>query len=234
MLGFFSDGVCMLLVVENILSEAQLQMFRQEYAKLDFSDGRATAGERAAAVKRNLQLANDTPEHAELSQQVYQVLSSSAQFMSAALPVQISPPLFNRYLAGMAFGRHVDNAIRVDGEAPLRADVSVTLMLSEPSDYQGGDLVIEDTYGKQHIRLKAGSMVIYPSSSLHYVEAVTQGNRDVVVVWSQSMVRDVSQRTLLFKLDQSIQNIREQTPNHAEIDSLLVTYNNLLRMWAEL
>jgi PKHD-type hydroxylase len=234
MLGFFSHGVGMLLVVENVLSAAQLQVFRQEYAQLDFSDGRATAGERAAEVKRNLQLANDTPEHAALSQQVYQVMSSSVQFMSAALPVQISPPLFNRYLAGMAFGQHVDNAIRIDGEAPLRADVSVTLMLSEPHDYQGGDLVIEDTYGKQHIRLKAGSMVIYPSSSLHNVEAVTQGNRDVVVLWAQSMVRDVSQRTLLFKLDNSIQNIREQTPNSSEINSLLATYNNLLRMWAEL
>lgn len=224
----------MLLVIENVLSAAQLQLFRQQYAQLDFADGRATAGERAAEVKRNLQLANDTPEHAVLSQQVHQVLASSAKFMSAALPLQISPPLFNRYLAGMAFGQHVDNAIRIDGEAPLRADVSTTIMLSDPHDYEGGDLVIEDTYGLQRIRLQAGSMVVYPSSSLHRVEPVTAGNRDVVVLWTQSMVRDVNQRALLFKLDQSIQNIRTQTPSSREIDSLLATYNNLLRMWAEL
>lgn len=224
----------MLMVLDQVLTATQLKTFRQQYEKLSFGDGRATAGERAAQVKRNLQLANDTAEHAALSEIIHQALASSATFMSAVLPRQISPPLFNRYLAGMAFGQHVDNAIRIDGEAPLRADVSVTMMLSDPEDYQGGDLVIEDTYGERRIRLQAGSMVIYPSSSLHRVEPITKGNRDVVVLWAQSMVRDVSQRALLFKLDQSIQNIRRQTPNSSEIDSLLAIYNNLLRMWTEL
>ncbi|MEO7343922.1 MAG: Fe2+-dependent dioxygenase [Methylotenera sp.] len=222
------------MVLDQVLTATQLKTFRQQYEKLSFGDGRATAGERAAQVKRNLQLANDTAEHAALSEIIHQALASSATFMSAVLPRQISPPLFNRYLAGMAFGQHVDNAIRIDGEAPLRADVSVTMMLSDPEDYQGGDLVIEDTYGERRIRLQAGSMVIYPSSSLHRVEPITKGNRDVVVLWAQSMVRDVSQRALLFKLDQSIQNIRRQTPNSSEIDSLLAIYNNLLRMWTEL
>lgn len=224
----------MLMVLDQVLTATQLKTFRQQYEELSFGDGRATAGERAAQVKRNLQLANDTAEHAALSAIVHQALASSATFMSAVLPRQISPPLFNRYLAGMAFGQHVDNAIRIDGEAPLRADVSVTIMLSEASDYEGGDLVIEDTYGSQRIKLQAGSMVIYPSSSLHRVEPITKGNRDVVVLWAQSMVRDTGQRNLLFKLDQSIQKIRQQTPDCEEIDALLATYNNLLRMWVEL
>lgn len=224
----------MLMVIDEVLTDAQLQMFRERYKQLDFSDGRLTAGDRAAEVKRNLQLANDTPEHAELSQHVHLALASSAQFMSATLPLQISPPLFNRYLAGMAFGRHVDNAVRIDGEAPLRADVSITIALTDPSNYQGGELVIEDTYGEKCIKLPAGSAVAYPSSSLHYVEPITKGHRDVIVLWTQSMVRDANQRTLLFKLDKSIQNLRQQTPKSSEIDSLLATYNNLLRMWSEL
>ncbi|HEU4709576.1 MAG TPA: Fe2+-dependent dioxygenase [Methylophilaceae bacterium] len=224
----------MLLVLENILNEKELASFRASYDKLDFGDGRATAGERAASVKRNLQLANDTAEHAALTELVHGLLAASSSFMSAALPVQISPPLFNRYLPGMAFGRHVDNAIRIDGENPLRADVSATLMLSDPQDYEGGDLVIEDTYGAQRIRLQAGSLVLYPSSSLHRVEAITAGKRDVVVFWTQSMVRDDSQRALLYKLDQSIRRLRQQDELCAEIDPLIATYHNLLRMWAEI
>lgn len=224
----------MLMVLDQVLTVTQLKTFRQQYEKLSFGDGRATAGDRAAQVKRNLQLANDTAEHAALSEIVHQALASSATFMSAALPRQISPPLFNRYLAGMAFGQHIDNAIRIDGEAPLRADVSVTIMLSESDEYEGGNLVIEDTYGSQRIKLQAGDMVVYPSSSLHRVETVTKGNRDVVVLWVQSMIRDNAQRAMLYKLDQSIQTIRTKFPNCSEIDALIATYNNLLRMWAEL
>jgi PKHD-type hydroxylase len=223
----------MLLVVDNVLDAKKLIEFRRCYDQLDFSDGRATAGERAAMVKRNLQLLNDTPEHAALTGEVHAALAGCAQFMSAALPVQISPPLFNRYLPGMAFGQHVDNAIRIDGEAPLRADVSATIMLSDPDGYEGGDLVIEDTYGEQRIRLAAGSMVVYSSSSLHRVEPVTAGQRDVVVLWAQSMVRDISQRALLFRLDKSIQALRARDAACPEIDALIATYHNLLRMWAE-
>ena len=222
----------MLIVLDDVLNAQALREFRAAYARLPFGDGRATAGERAAEVKRNLQLANDTPEHAALTAKVHAALGHCAAFMSAALPLEISPPLFNRYLPGMAFGQHVDNAIRIDGEAPLRADVSATLMLSEPSDYEGGDLVIADTYGEQRIRLKAGSMVVYPSSSLHRVEAVTAGQRDVVVFWVQSMVRDAGQRALLYQLDQTIRRLRQREPGAAEIDALMATYNNLLRMWA--
>lgn len=224
----------MLTVIDQVLSASQLEVFRKQYEKLQFGDGRATAGERAAQVKHNLQLANDTPEHEALTQVVYEALASSSTFMSAVLPLQMSPPLFNRYLEGMSFGEHVDNAVRIDGEAPLRADVSVTMMLSAENDYDGGNLIIEDTYGAQCIRLQAGSVVVYPSSSLHRVQAVTQGKRDVVVLWVQSMVRDAGQRALLHRLDQSIRNLRSVMPSSQEIDPLLATYNNLLRMWAEL
>ena len=224
----------MLMVLDQVLDKTQLNSLRAKYDQLQFADGRATAGERAAEVKRNLQLPNDSSEHVQLSQLVQQALASSPQFMSAVLPLQLSPPLFNRYMSGMAFGEHVDNAIRIDGEAPLRADVSMTVMLSTPEEYDGGELVIEDVYGTQRLKLAAGSMVIYPSSSLHRVEAVRRGQRDVVVLWAQSMVRDASQRALLYKLDQSIQNIRRATPESSEIDQLLAIYNNLLRMWADL
>lgn len=223
----------MLLVIDKVLDQDVVAEFRRCYDQLDFSDGRATAGERAAMVKRNLQLLNDTPEHAALSGKVHAALAACPQFMSSALPVQISPPLFNRYLPGMAFGQHVDNAIRIDGEAPLRADVSATVMLSDPDSYEGGDLVIEDTFGERRIHLAAGSMVVYPSSSLHRVEPVTAGQRDVIVLWAQSMVRDISQRALLFRLDQSIQALRSRDAAIPEIDGLLATYHNLLRMWAE-
>lgn len=223
----------MLLVIDNVLDAKRLTEFRSRYDEVEFGDGRATAGVRAALVKRNLQLFNDTPEHAVLSGKVHMALAACSQFMSAALPVQISPPLFNRYLPGMAFGQHVDNAIRIDGEVPLRADVSATIMLSGPDDYEGGDLVIEDTFGERRIRLDAGSMVVYPSSSLHRVESVTAGKRDVVVLWAQSMVRDIGQRALLYRLDQSIQGVRARDAASPEIDALLATYHNLLRMWAD-
>lgn len=230
----FLIGDAMLIVLNDVLTPAELQMFRTSYDKLDFGDGRATAGERAASVKHNLQLANDTPQHAVLTEKLHAILGGCGDFMSAALPAQISPPLFNRYLPGMSFGEHVDNAIRIDGEVPLRADVSGTLMISGEDDYTGGDLVIEDTYGTRRIRLEAGSMVLYPSSSLHQVEPVTAGKRDVIVFWAQSMIRDASQRALLYRLDQSIRKLRERDAMCPEIDPLIATYHNLLRMWVEI
>lgn len=223
----------MLLVIEQVLNETELSHMRTRFDQIAFGDGRATAGDRAALVKRNLQLPNDVPEHAELTALVHAALARCADYMSAALPLDISPPLFNRYLPGMAFGEHVDNAIRIDGESPLRADVSCTLALSDPDDYEGGDLVIDDTYGSRRIRLKAGSLVVYPSSSLHRVEPVAAGKRDVVVLWTQSMVRDVGQRALLYRLDQSIRSLRKRNPDAPEIDPLMANYHNLLRMWAD-
>jgi PKHD-type hydroxylase len=233
LIGLYDIGNAMLIIVDDVLNEQELRDFRAAYDLLPFGDGRATAGDRAAVVKRNLQLANDTPQHAALTARVHAAIGACAEFMSAALPVQLSPPLFNRYLPGMAFGQHVDNAIRIDGDQPLRADVSATLMLSADSDYQGGDLVIEDTFGERRIRLKAGSMAVYASSSLHRVEPVVSGQRDVVVFWAQSMVRDISQRATLYRLDQTIRQLRQRDADAPEIDALMATYNNLLRMWAE-
>jgi PKHD-type hydroxylase len=224
----------MLLVVDNVLNRQELEWMRERYARIRFGDGRATAGDLAAQVKQNLQLANDTREHAELTQLVHAALSRCQPFMSAVLPLNISPPLFNRYLAGMQFGTHVDNAIRIDSAQPLRADVSATLFVSSPEDYAGGELVIDDVYGQQRLRLTAGSLVIYPSSSLHHVEPITEGNRDVTVFWVQSMVRSDAQRHLLYQMDQAIQSLRARAPDSPEIQPLVGAYHNLLRMWAEL
>lgn len=224
----------MLLVIDNVLSRQELEWMRERYARLQFGDGRATAGDLAAQVKHNLQLANDTREHAELTKLMHAALTQCQQFMSAVLPLNISPPLFNRYETGMQFGMHVDNAIRIDSAQPMRADVSATLSISSPDEYEGGELVIDDVYGQQRLRLQAGSMVVYPSSSLHHVEPVTAGKRDVAVFWAQSMVRNDGQRRLLYQMDQSIQSLRARAPDSPEIQPLVGTYHNLLRMWAEL
>lgn len=223
----------MLLVIENVLDRDELAYIKARYDAIDFGDGRATAGELAAQVKRNLQLPNDTEEHAELTTVVHTALVRSQQFMSAALPLNISPPLFNRYLPGMEFGTHVDNAVRIDGEAPLRADVSSTIFLSDPDEYEGGALVIDDVYGQQRLRVAAGSMIVYPSSSLHRIEPITRGRRDVAVFWTQSLVRDDARRRLLYQLDGSIRSLRDRDAASPEIQPLVGTYHNLLRMWAD-
>lgn len=168
-----------------------------------------------------------------LTGMIHDALHCNPLFVSAALPKVICPPLFNRYVSDMGFGVHVDNAIRV-GAVTFRTDVSGTLFLSEPDEYEGGKLVIEDTYGIQTIKLPAGSLVLYPSSSLHRVEPVTAGHRDVAVFWVQSMIRDVSQRSLLFQLDAGIQSLRARTPESPEIVTLVATYHNLLRMWTDI
>jgi PKHD-type hydroxylase len=223
----------MLLAIENVLSNQELANARGLYAKARFGDGRVTAGELAAKAKNNLQLAANAAEAQVLTGIVHDALHRNPLFVSAALPKIVCPPLFNRYVPGMDFGTHVDNAIRI-GAVTLRADVSGTLFLSEPEEYDGGELLIEDTYGVQTIKLSAGSLVLYPSSSLHRVEPITDGHRDVAVFWVQSMVRDIAQRSLLFQLDASIQGLRARSPESPEIVSLVSTYHNLLRMWADI
>ncbi len=223
----------MLLAIENILSDQELANVRGLYAEARFGDGRITAGELAAKAKKNLQLAANAAETQVLTGIVHDALHRNPLFVSAALPKIVCPPLFNRYVPGMDFGTHVDNAIRI-GAVTLRADVSGTLFLSEPEEYDGGELLIEDTYGVQTIKLSAGSLVLYPSSSLHRVEPITDGHRDVAVFWVQSMVRDIAQRSLLFQLDASIQGLRARSPESPEIVSLVSTYHNLLRMWADI
>lgn len=222
----------MLLVIDNILTVEELARMRAIYAQSSFGDGRATAGELAAKVKNNMQLGASDAEAQVLTGIVHKALHRNALFVSAALPKVICPPLFNRYKAGMDFGLHTDNAIRI-GAVTFRTDVSGTLFLSEPDEYDGGELVIQDTHGAQHIKLPAGSLVLYPSGSLHQVDPVTRGNRDVAVFWVQSMVRDANQRTLLLQLDASIQGLRARAPESPEIISLVSCYHNLLRMWAD-
>ncbi len=223
----------MLLVIENILTNEELAYARELFARARFVDGRVTAGELAAKVKNNLQLDANAPETQALTGIVHNALHCNPLFVSAALPKVVCPPLFNRYVSGMDFGIHVDNAIRV-GAVTFRTDVSGTLFLSEPEEYEGGELLIEDTYGVQTIKLPAGSLVLYPSSSLHRVAPITGGHRDVAVFWVQSMIRDVTQRCLLFQLDAGIQSLRTRTPESPEIISLVATYHNLLRMWADI
>jgi len=223
----------MLLAIDNILTSEELAKAREQFTKARFGDGRVTAGELAAKVKNNLQLPANAAETQTLTGIVHNALNRNPLFVSAALPKVVCQPLFNRYISGMDFGIHVDNAIRV-GAVTFRTDVSGTLFLSEPEDYEGGELVIEDTYDVQAIKLPAGSLVLYPSGSLHRVEPITGGHRDVAVFWVQSMVRDVAQRSLLFQLDAAIQSLRARDTASPEIVPLISTYHNLLRMWADL
>lgn len=223
----------MLLAIENILTAEELSVARQLFDQAQFTDGRVTAGELAAQVKYNLQMPAKAAETQTLTRLIHNALQRNALFVSAALPKKVCPPLFNRYVSGMDFGIHIDNAIRM-GDEILRADVSGTVFLSEPHEYEGGELVIEDTYGVQRIKLSAGSLVLYPSSSLHKVEPITGGHRDVAVFWVQSMVRDMTQRNLLFQLDASIQSLRGRAPDSPEIIPLAGNYHNLLRLWADI
>lgn len=223
----------MVVTVDGVLDTAALAEIKTEYAGAPFGDGRMTAGDLAAKVKRNLQLPAGEETARRLTAKITRALYGHPRFVAAALPKVMGTPLFNRYLPGMGFGRHVDNAIRLD-EEPFRTDLSATLFISEPQEYEGGELVIEDAYGPHALKLKAGGLVLYPSGSLHEVRTVTRGCRDVVVFWIQSMVRDAGRRAILFELDGSIQSLRKQLPESPEIVSLTGIYHNLLRLWADL
>jgi PKHD-type hydroxylase len=202
----------------------------------EWEDGRSTAGHQSAQVKANVQLRQQDPLARELGMQVLRALEQSPLFVSAALPQHVFPPLFNRYAPGMSFGAHVDNAVRqVPGTSHrLRTDLSATLFLSEPGEYDGGELVIEDTYGSHSVKLPAGSLVVYPSSSLHRVMPVTRGARTASFFWIQSMVRDDSARTLLFELDTAIRDLTSTSADQGSIVRLTSCYHNLLRRWVEL
>jgi PKHD-type hydroxylase len=223
----------MLLPIENVLSAAEALEFRRALDAAHWSDGRITAGHQSAQVKRNLQLAQDSELAQRLAARVLEKLSSQPLFIAAALPHKVFPPLFNAYREGMDFGSHIDNAIRGDEER-LRTDISCTLFLSEPTDYDGGELVIEDLYGTHSVKLAAGSILLYPASSLHRVAPVTRGTRLAAFFWVQSMVRDPLQRRMLLDLDLAIQGLRRAHGESAELVSLSGLYHNLLRRWADL
>jgi PKHD-type hydroxylase len=228
----------MLLHVPQVLSALQVAEFRERLTQAGWADGRITAGHQSALAKHNLQLPDNHPMARELGVAVLNALDQSPLFFSAALPRYIFPPLFNCYRAGNGFGNHVDNAIRYDRSTPsprpVRTDLSVTLFLSAPDEYDGGELVIDGAAGTHRIKLPAGDLVLYPSTSVHRVEPVTRGERLASFFWLQSMVRDSGERRLLFDLDQAIQKLSADAgaPNPAMVE-LVGVYHNLLRRWAE-
>jgi len=226
----------LLLQVPGVLNAQELAHSQRLLANAEWIDGRVTAGHQSAQVKHNRQLAEDSEIARELGKVVVGAVSRNPLFISAALPNRIFPPLFNCYEVGDGFGTHVDNAIRAVGGsgARIRTDVSATLFLSEPTDYDGGELIVEDTYGAHSVKLPAGSIVLYPASSLHHVKAITRGRRIASFFWIQSLVRDDGQRTLLFDMDSAIQQLAADAPDHPSTVQLTGVYHNLLRQWAEL
>lgn len=222
----------MLLHIENILTPEAVAHLNQVMDRAAWVDGRVTAGHQSERVKHNLQLAEDSTEARALGDIVLAALPRSALFISAALPRRIFPPLFNRYEAGMDFGAHVDNALR-GTNAPMRTDLSATLFLSQPEDYDGGELVIDGSYGCHAVKLAAGNLILYPTTSLHRVNPITRGVRRSCFFWIQSFVRDASKRTLLFDLDVAIQRLGQQLRDAPELLQLTACYHNLIRMWAE-
>jgi PKHD-type hydroxylase len=228
----------MLICVPNVLSKQDVAEFRRIMDASAWEDGRSTAGAASALVKRNEQLPPDSEVARQLGNRVLSALSASPRFISAAIPLRIFPPLFNRYAAsdGHHFGLHVDNAVRGDKLTGLRirTDLSVTLFLSEPDEYDGGELVIEDLYGTHEIKLPAGDLVLYPASSLHLVTPVTRGTRVASFFWLQSMVRDAHARSLIFDLDTAIQALVDRLGrDDPETVKLTGIYHNLIRHWAE-
>jgi len=226
----------MLVCIPEVLSKTDVAHFRDIMARVEWEDGRSTAGAQSSLVKNNLQLPQDSAAARELGERVLDALSASATFVSAALPHKIFPPLFNSYGVGHGFGLHVDNAIRGVPKTPvrIRTDLSATLFLSEPDDYDGGELVIQDPVGEQEVKLAAGDLVLYPSTSLHFVRDVTRGERVASFFWLQSMVRDNVARALLFDLDQTIQSLTTRfgggDPSCVRLTGI---YHNLIRTWAE-
>ena len=228
----------MLICVPGVLSKDDVADFRRIMGASAWEDGRSTAGAQSAMVKRNEQLPPDSEAARALGNRVLSALTASPRFISAAIPLQIFPPLFNRYVAsgGHHFGLHVDNAVRGDRLTGLRirTDLSVTLFLSEPDEYDGGELVVEDLYGSHEIKLAAGDLVLYPASSLHLVTPVTRGMRVASFFWLQSMVRDAHARSLIFDLDTAIQALVERLGrDDPETVKLTGIYHNLIRYWAE-
>ncbi|MGA8649139.1 MAG: Fe2+-dependent dioxygenase [Xanthobacteraceae bacterium] len=226
----------MLICVPNILSKAEVADFRAAMDAADWEDGRSTAGAQSAMVKKNEQLPPNGNLARRLGEAIVKALIANPLFVSAAIPKEIFPPLFNRYGAGQHFGVHVDNAVRGDHltGVRIRTDLSVTLFLSEPEQYDGGELIVEDYYGSHRVKLPAGHLVLYPASSLHAVTPVTRGVRVASFFWLQSMIRDGHARSLIFDLDSAIQGLVGRIGrDDAEMVKLTGIYHNLIRCWAE-
>ena len=229
----------MILTIPDVLTPEQVASARQALESAIWEDGKKTAGHQAAQAKDNMQVPASHPAAIETGATILRALGKNPLFLSAALPLHYLPPMFNRYSGGQQFGTHVDGAIRVLPEGRrIRTDLSCTLFFAEPEEYDGGELIIEDTYGSKSVKLPAGHMVLYPSTSLHHVTPVTRGARLCSFFWIQSMIRSDEQRTLLFDLDCSIQRLSAELPDHegAKQSSVQLTgvYHNLLRQWAEM
>lgn len=226
----------MVVRIPAVLSADELAETRQRLQSAVWEDGRATAGYQSAEVKRNLQLAQSDAAARDAGELILRALERNALFVSAALPRHVFPPLFNRYESGMAFGAHIDNAVRqIPGTAHrMRTDLSATLFLSAREEYDGGELLVEDVYGSHPVKLGAGDMILYPASSVHSVRAVTRGVRTAAFFWIQSLVRDDASRALLFDLDASIRRLTAAHADREDLVRLTGCYHNLLRRWAEL
>ncbi len=229
----------MLIQIPSVLNAAQLQEFHQQLAAVEWSDGRGSAGYLSQQVKRNQQLPDEHPLGKQLGEVIMRSLQRNSMFTAAALPLKILPPLFNCYEGGNTYGRHVDGAIRpVAGSMHrIRTDLSATLFLSDPASYDGGELVIDDSYGPHEVKLAAGDMVLYPGTSVHQVKPVTRGQRLASFFWIQSMVREDHKRKLLYDLDRAIQQLAGTGNDNTAVGpatELAGVYHNLLRLWAEL
>lgn len=226
----------MMLHIPEVLTKQAAARMRAMVDSADWIDGNATSGAQSALAKRNRQLPEGSPAAQAAGEEILDALSANPLFVSAALPQIVFPPLFNRYGVGEKFGSHIDNAIRQtrNGSVRIRSDLSATLFLTEPEDYDGGELLVEDTYGVHEVKLPAGDMILYPASSLHEVTPVTRGARTSSFFWIQSMIRDDARRALLFQMDLAIQGLTTKVGAGApELISLTGSYHNLLRMWAE-
>jgi len=225
----------MVLQIPDVLNAEQVVQARRLLDSAEWVDGRVTAGPQSARAKDNLQLPENHPVARQIGEVILGALSRNALFVSAALPLRVFPPMFNCYRGGQSFGNHVDNAIRqarTTGDT-IRTDLSATLFLTDPDEYDGGELMVEDTYGVHSVKLPSGHMVLYPASSLHQVTPVTRGMRIASFFWIQSMLRDDGERTLLFDLDTAIQRLTVDLPDHPAAVQLTSVYHNLLRRWAE-
>ncbi len=227
----------MMLHIPDVLTREELAHVRQSLETADWTDGRETVGHQGALVKRNEQLADSSPVKAELGRIVQAALDRNPLFFSAALPLRTLPPRFNRYTGGGTYGFHVDGSVMRVGQQGdrgyIRSDVSCTLFLNDPDEYDGGELIVSDTYGEHEVKLPAGDMIVYPSSSLHQVTPVTRGARLASFFWVQSMIRDDSRRRLLFEMDTSIETLRRTGADNGAVLQLTGVYHNLLRGWAE-
>ena len=226
----------MLIAIPDLLAADALARVRSLIERADWVDGNVTSGHQSALAKKNLQLPEELPEAKEAGQIVLEALGRNPLFIAAALPLKIFPPLFNSYAGGQHFGVHVDNAVRIQPGSGfrIRSDLSITVFLEDPAEYDGGELTVETNFGVQQVKLPAGHAVLYPSSSLHRVEPVTRGRRLASFFWIQSMIREDAARQMLFDLDGSIQKLAvELGHGHAEVIRLTGVYHNLLRRWGD-